>query len=143
MPVRATPAQATSKWLTGLSGAQDRMKSGAMAVTTAPGTLAAQAADKWLAKVTAAKSKFATNSAAVTLQQWQNAYINTGLPRVSQGAQDKQGKYTAAMNQFLPYMAQGLQTIDKMPSNTLEDSIARATAMIRWNSKFTKNASQS
>jgi len=114
-----------------------------MAVTTAPGTLAAQSADKWLAKVTASKNKFAANSAAVTLQQWQNAYINTGLPRVSQGAQDKQGKYTAAMNQFLPYMAQGLQAIDKMPNNTLEDAIARATAMIRWNSKFTKNASAS
>lgn len=142
MPVRATSAQATAKWLTGISGAQDRMKSGAMAVTTSPGQLAAQAADKWLARVTAAKSKFIANSNAVSLQAWQNAYINTGLPRVSQGAQDKQGKYTAAMDSFLPYMAQGLQTIDKMPNNTIEDAVNRAAAMIRWNSKYVRGAAK-
>jgi len=140
MPVRATSAQATAKWLTGISGAQDRMKSGAMAVQTSPGQLAAQAADKWLARVTASKAKFIANSNSVSLQAWQNAYINTGLPRVSQGAQDKQAKYTAAMDSFLPYMAQGLQTIDKMPNNTIEDSVNRAAAMIRWNAKYIKGS---
>lgn len=140
MPVRATSAQATAKWLTGISGAQDRMKSGALAVKDAPGELAAQAADKWLARVTASKNKFIVNSRAVSLQQWQQAYINTGLPRVSQGAQDKQGKYTAAMDAFLPYMQQGLNTIDKMPNNTIEDAVNRAAAMIRWNSKYVRGA---
>jgi hypothetical protein len=140
MPVRATSAQATAKWLTGISGAQDRMKSGAMAVQTSPGQLAAKAADKWLARVTASKGKFIANSNAVSLQAWQNAYINTGLPRVSQGAQDKQAKYTAAMDSFLPYMAQGLQTIDNMPNNTIEDAVNRAAAMIRWNSKYVKGS---
>lgn len=140
MPVRATSAQATAKWLTGISGAQDRMKSGAMAVQTSPGVLAAQAADKWLAKVTASKPKFIANSQRVTLQQWQDAYIQTGLPRVSQGAQDKQGKYTSAMDDFLPYMSRGLQTIDKMPTNTVEDSVNKAAAMIRWNAKYVRGA---
>lgn len=140
MPVRATSAQATAKWLTGISGAQDRMKAGALAVKDSPGALAAQAADKWLARVTASKAKFIANSNNVSLQQWQNAYINTGLPRVSQGAQDKQGKYTAAMDAFLPYMAQGLQQIDRMPNNTIEDAVNRAAAMIRWNSKYVRGA---
>lgn len=141
MPVRATSAQATAKWLTGISGAQDRMKAGALAVTQAPGEKAAAAADKWLARVTASKAKYIANSRSVTLAQWQQAYINTGLPRVSQGAQDKQGKYTAAMDSFLPYMQQGLQTIDKMPNNTVEDAINRAAAMIRWNAKYVKGKS--
>lgn len=140
MPVRATSAQATAKWLTGISGAQDRMKAGAMAVQTAPGQLAAQAADKWLARVTASKAKFIANSQAVSLQAWQQAYLTTGLPRVSQGAQDKQAKYTAAMDAFLPYMQQGLNTIDKMPNNTIEDAVNRAAAMIRWNAKYVKGA---
>lgn len=140
MPVRATSAQATAKWLTGISGAQDRMKSGALAVTTSPGQLAAQAADKWLARVTASKAKFIANSNNVSLQAWQNAYINTGLPRVSQGAQDKQGKYTAAMDAFLPYMQQGLTVIDKMPNNTIEDAVNRAAAMIRHNAKYVRGA---
>lgn len=140
MPVRATSAQATAKWLTGISGAHDRMQAGANAVQTSPGELAAQAADKWLARVTASKGKFIANSRAVTLQQWKNAYITTGLPRVAQGAQDKQGKYTAAMDSFLPYMAAGLAVIDKMPNNTLEDAIARSNAMIRHNAKYVKGA---
>lgn len=139
MPVRSTAAQATAKWLTNLSAASDRMQTGAMAVQTAPGQLAAQAADKWLAKVTAAKQKFATNVGAVSLQSWQQSYVNVGIPRVAQGANAKQQKVTNFMNQFLPYLATGLQTIDKMPSTTLEDGIARATAMIRYNSKFVRS----
>lgn len=141
MPVRSTPSAAVAKWLSGISAAQDRMQAGAMAVQTAPGQLAAQAADKWLAKVTQAKAKFAANVSAVSLQSWQQSYVNVGIPRVAQGANAKQGKVLNFMNQFLPYLATGLQTIDKMPSTTLEDGIARATAMIRYNAKFTRSTS--
>lgn len=139
MPVRATSASATAKWLSGMQGASDRMKSGALAVTTAPGVKAAASADKWLAKVTQAKAKYAANVSAVSLQSWQNSYVNIGIPRVAQGAQQKQDKVTSFMDQFLPYLSTGLATIDKMPSTTLEDGIARATAMIRYNAKFTRN----
>ena len=138
MPVRATAASAASKWLTNLSGATERMQTGAASVTTAPGQAAAAAADKWLARVTASKQKFATNVAAVSLQQWQSAYTTIGIPRVAQGAQAKQQKVTDFMNQFLPYLQTGVAQVDKMPSVTLEDSIARATAMIRYNAKFKK-----
>jgi len=140
MPVRATAAQATQKWVNNLSAATDRMTSGAQAVTVAPGQSAAAAADKWLAKVTAAKQKFATNVSAVSLQSWQNSYINIGIPRVAQGAQAKQSKVQAFMSDFLPYLANGVAQIDKMPSNTLQDGIARATAMITYNSKYKRGA---
>lgn len=139
MPVRATSAQATAKWLSGLQNASARMAAGADAVTVAPGQAAAAASAKWLAKVTAAQQKFATNVARVSLADWQNSYKTIGIPRVAQGAQQKQGKVTAFMDQFLPYLQTGLQTIDKMPSTTLEDGIARATAMIRYNAKFKRS----
>jgi len=116
------------------------MTTGAQGVTKAPGLAAAAAADKWLQRVTASKQKFAQNVGAVSLQSWQNSYINIGIPRVAQGAQAKQGKMQAFMDQFLPYLQRGVQTIDAMPSTTLEDGIARATAMIRYNSKFQRNA---
>jgi len=114
------------------------MTAGAQAVQTAPGVAAAAAADKWLQKVTASKAKFAANVGAVTLQQWQQAYVNIGVPRVAQGAQAKQAKVQSFMTQFLPYLQTGVATIDAMPSTTLEDGIARATAMIRYNYKFKK-----
>lgn len=140
MPVRATPQQATAKWLANISNANERMTSGAMAVQVAPGSLAAAAADKWLAKVTQSKEKYKNNVGAVSLGSWQQSFINIGIPRVAQGANAKQGKVLAFQTQFLPYLAQGLQTIDKMPSTTLEDGIARASAMIRYNAKFVRNA---
>ncbi len=140
MPVRANSAQATAKWVQNLSAATDRMTTGAQNVQKAPGLAAAAAADKWLARVTASKAKFAANVSAVSLQSWQNSYINVGIPRVAQGAQAKQAKVTAFMDDFLPYLARGVAQIDAMPSNTVEDGIARASAMIRYNSKFTRNA---
>lgn len=139
MPVRTTSADATQKWLTNLSNAQSRMQAGAMRVTEAPGAKAAQAADKWLAKVTASKAKFAARVGSVTLQDWQQSYINVGIPRVSQGAQAKQAKFTSFLDQFLPYLQAGLQQIDKMPSVTVEDGVARASAMIRYNAKFKRS----
>lgn len=136
MPVRSTSAQATAKWLSGLGAATDRMTQGAQAVQKAPGIAAAAAADKWLQRVTQAKQKFATNVARVSLADWQNSYINIGIPRVAQGAQAKQAKVQSFFDEYLPYLTRGVATIDAMPSTTLEDGIARATAMIRYNSKF-------
>jgi hypothetical protein len=141
MPVRSTSAQATAKWVQNLSAATDRMTAGAQAVTKAPGLAAAAAGDKWLQRVTASKAKFQANVSAVSLQSWQNSYINIGVPRVAQGAQAKQAKVSAFMDQFLPYLQRGVATIDAMPSTTLEDGIARASAMIRYNSKFQRNTS--
>ena len=141
MPVRSNPQAATAKWVQNLSAAADRMTAGANAVTKAPGQAAAAAKAKWLQRVTAAADKFAANVGAVTLQQWQQAYIEIGVPRVAQGAQAKQGKMLNFQTQFLPYLQRGVATIDAMPSVTLEDGIARASAMIRYNAKFKKGVS--
>jgi hypothetical protein len=138
MPVRADATMARDKWLQNIGTASERMKAGANNVTVSPGQKAAAAADKWLAKVTQAKAKFANNVSRVSLQDWKDAYINVGIPRVSQGAQAKQQKYLAAMQDFLPYLAQGVAKIDAMPKTTLADSIARATAMIQHNAAYTR-----
>lgn len=138
MPVRADAQMATTKWIQNIGTATERMKTGANNVTVAPGQKAAAAADKWLAKVTQAKAKYANNVGRVSLQEWKDAYINVGIPRVSQGAQAKQAKYTAAMADFLPYLAQGVAKIDAMPKTTIGDSIARATAMIQHNAAYVR-----
>jgi len=141
MPVKSNSTDATAKWLSNLSAASGRMQSGAMGVTKAPGVAAAAAADKWLAKVTASKAKFAARVSSVSLQDWQNSYINVGIPRVAQGAQAKQAKVQAFFDEFLPYLQRGMATIDNLPSVTLEDGIARASAMIRYNAKFKRGQS--
>lgn len=143
MPVKATPQSASAKWLSNLTASQDAMKAGAMSVQQSPGALAAKAADKWLNRVMASKQKFITNSQNVTLQQWQNAYTTVGISRAIQGAQAKQGNVTSFQAQFLPYLQQGVASIDAMPKTTLQDGIARAVAMIQYNSKFVYNKNKS
>lgn len=140
MPVRATAQMATDKWVQNLGNSTERMKAGVLAVKVAPGKSAAANADKWLQNVTRSKPKFIANVSRVSLASWQQSTIEVGIPRVSQGAQAKKQKYTDAMNAFLPYLAQGVATIDAMPNVTLEDGINRAVAMIRHNAKYIRPA---
>lgn len=136
MPVRSDPTTATQKWQTNLSNSTPAMQRGVAALQTSPGASAAAAADKWLMKVSQAKQKFASRVGSVTLQDWQSAMNNYGIARVAQGAQAKAGKMQSFMTEFLPYLQNGVAQIDRMPNNTLEDGIARATAMIRYNAGF-------
>jgi hypothetical protein len=140
MPVRATPADATSKWVTNLSGSTERIKAGVARVTVAPGQRAAAQSQKWLQRVTASQDKWRTRVGGVSLQSWQASMTDVGIPRVAQGAQAKQAKFQAFASEFFPYLQQGVQRIDAMPSTTLEDSINRAVAMIRHNAGFKRGS---
>lgn len=139
MPVRVTAQQATDKWVQRLSSATQQITNGVNAVQRAPGAAAAAQQQKWLQKVQAAADKWKHNTGAVTLQQWQTAMIQTGIPRIAQGAQQKQGKMTAFMSQFLPYLQAGVVKVDAMPSTSLEDGVNRAVAMIRYNAAFKRS----
>ncbi len=136
MPVRVDAATASAKWLSHLSQATPEITAGVNRVTKAPGAAAAAQSQKWLARVTAAQAKWASRVGAVSLASWQQSMINVGIPRVAQGAQQKQDKFTTFMNQFLPFLQTGVTKIEQMPSTTLEDNINRATAMIRYNATF-------
>lgn len=136
MPVRSDPATATSRWVQGMSNATQAATRGVQSVTVSPGQSAAAAADKWLAKVTQARDKFARRVGAVTLGQWQNAMTSYGISRMGTGAQQKQGKFQSFMTEFLPHLKAGVDQVHAMPKMTLEDSINRASAMIRHNAAF-------
>lgn len=142
MPVKVTPEMAKAKWLTGMGNAGERMKAGAMSVQTAPGQLAAAQADKWLIRLQQSKDKFIRNVSRVPLADWQNAYVNYGISRAQQGANQKQAKYTAAMEEFFPYLSQGMDRIKAMPTTTLEEKIAKSAAMIRWSAGFKRGATK-
>ena len=138
MPMRSNPQDATTAWVNHLSQATARITQGVQGVTRPPGQAAAAQSAKWLARVTASQQKWQTNVGRVSLADWQQAMTNVGIPRIAQGAQAKQGKMQAFMQQFLPYLQQGVQRVDTMPNVTLEDGINRAVAMIRHNAAFKK-----
>lgn len=123
------PATLAATWKQNLSGAADRMKAGANAVTTSPGAAAAAASGRWLAAVSSAEPRFKQAVAAVTTADWQDAYINKGLPRVASGAQASENKFAATLGKIL----QAQRTIvSSLPARgDVEANIARSADFIR------------
>lgn len=125
-----TATQVSQKWLTNFGNAATAMTDGVNSVTTAPGQAAAAQASLWLQRLQQSQQKWATRVSAVTLQQWQQAMINLGIPRAQQGAQQKQAKYTSFITDYMQFLSGQVPAIKAMPKGTLAQGIARSTAMI-------------
>ncbi len=125
-----TASQIQAKWLANFQGATTAMQQGAQAVTQAPGAKAAAAAALWLQRLQASQAKWAARVGAVTLSEWQQAYINLGIPRAQAGAQEKQAKYGTFIQSYMTFLNNQVPTIKAMPKGTLQAGIARAVAMI-------------
>ena len=137
--VRKDPTTGASTWASQFQAAGPKYQAGIQAVTRAPGAAAAAAADKWMARIQdpKTKAKFAAKSAAVTLSAWQEAAINFGVPNLARGASKGQGKYQTFATKFYPFLSTNMAKVASMPSTTLQDNIARATAMMTLNAGFT------
>lgn len=131
-----TPDQATAKWVRNTTAAVQSITDGVNGVTVAPGQKAAAQKNLWLSQLQASADKWAKNVAGVTLQEWQQAMITYGIPRVAQGVTAKQGKYQAFATKFFPFVAQGAAQVAAMPKGGVENGINRAVAMIRHNAGF-------
>lgn len=131
------PTAATAKWVSRMQAAGPQITEGVNAVTTAPGVAAAKQVNTWLAKIQASAQKWAKNVAAVSLSDWQTAMTQRGIPAISTGVTAKQGNYQAFAAKFFPYLAAGAATINAMPTDSLSASIAKASAQITYNSKYT------
>jgi hypothetical protein len=136
---RVTPEQAAAKWQSRLSGATQQITDGVNRVQRAPGAAAAANKAAWLARVTASADKWARNVSAVSLEDWKAKMTSVGIPRIAQGATANVGKVQNFQAAFLPYLDQGVARVKAMPNATLEDGIARATAMIRHNANFRRS----
>ncbi len=123
------PAAVAARWAQGLAGATQKISEGVSAVQVAPGQAAARQMDVYLANVTAAAPKWRAKVAAVSLQDWQQAMISKGVPRISSGATAAQGKFQAVMTQLLPQIDRVVSSLP--PRGNLDQNIARATAFMR------------
>ena len=142
MAIRGTAQQASDKWKNRLSGAGAEVAAGVARVTVAPGQLAAAKRQKWLMGIQNAADKWQRNVAAVPLETWKRYMTEVGVPRIAQGAQAKQAKFTDFMNEFLPHLEQGVNKLANMPDVTFEDRIAKSVAMMRHNHDFRRSGSR-
>lgn len=134
-------AQAASNWASKMGQSGEKMKMGIMAVTSSPTAKAAARADAYLAGVMRAvnSGKFAASLNRVSLQQWQQAAVNKGVPRVAAGAAEGKQKFQDFMTQFLPWIEQGKQKLESMPRGDIEANINRMVAMVRHNAAFVRS----
>jgi hypothetical protein len=137
---RLSPDAAAAKWSTNLGASTAGIQAQVQAVTEAPGVAAARQKTLWLQRVTASADKWARRVSAVSLQDWQSAMINKGIPRIASGASAAVPKMTSFFQDFLPYVDQGVAAIKNMPKGGVEQGIARASAMIRHNAAYVRKS---
>jgi hypothetical protein len=127
MAKRLSAAAVADKWANRTANAADAMKAGVAAVTEAPTQKAAAAKDKWLAGVqaAAANGRFEDGLNAVSLQDWQKAMTDKGIPNMANGVRMAKQKMQNFLTNFLPFAQQVSDEIAAMPSGTVEDSRAR------------------
>ena len=133
---QGTPEQVAAKWAQNLGAATQYITAGVNAVTVAPGQQAARQVDAWIQGVQAARNKWQQRVGAVTLQEWQQAMITKGVPRVASGAQAAVPKMSQFLGEFLPFQERVTQQVRSMPKGGLEAGINRAIAQIRGTAQF-------
>ncbi len=131
--VSVTAAQASSKWQQNMKASVPYIQQGVDNVTDSPMEKAAAAADKYAQNVAAAvqSGRFQAGLRSVSLADWKTNTKAKVASRLSQGvdaALPKRQKFDSWMVNTLNGI---LPTISSMPDMTLEDSIARMTAMTR------------
>jgi len=92
----------------------------------------------WHAKVSAAETanKWEASLRSVGQQGWLYGVQTKGVNRFPQGIDSGTPYVQQFFSQFLPHLAAGLPQVYRLPKTNIEESIARAAAMIRHNARF-------
>jgi hypothetical protein len=135
---RLTAQEFQEKHARRLKEAIPDMTAGIGRVTICPTHQAADKIQKLKANLNAAidSGKMAKRMKSVTLEDWKSKMLDKGVNRVASGIDAAAPKVIAFATQLLPHIDGLVASVNKMPDATLEDSIARATFMMRGMAKF-------
>lgn len=126
------------KWVRNSQAGTESAKIAVEAVTENPCALAAAKKTEYVNGVANAQNKWEEKLRAVTLQDWKKAMLSKGIPRMAQGIADAKPKMTKFMQEFMPFVTQAAAEVRQMPKGSLEQGIARMTAMVRKLAEFRK-----
>lgn len=135
----AKSAQAVAqKWSRNLGSASQAIQEGIAGVTVAPTQKAAERVNAYIAGVqrAVADGKFQSALRRVSLEDWKQAMLTKGVPRIASGANAATNKMADFMSEFLPHIEAGQRALESMPRGDIQQNIARAVAMIEHNSRF-------
>lgn len=138
---KLSPSEFAEKWARRLSAAAPDIQKGVQRVDVSPTEKAASKKDKMLRNLTDAvqSGKWEAGLRKVSLNDWKNALITKGIPRITQGVQGAQSDVADFATQLLAYQDQIKGEIERMPDLTIEDSIQRMTAWVRRMAQFKRS----
>lgn len=114
-----------------MQGAQQDYTEGVQSVQTAPGQLAAQNRNGYINGVTTNVNKWANRVSAVSREDWVNAAVTKGAPRLASGAQAAVPKVLAAQERVGAMVDRAKAAIAQMPRDTPEARIARSQSFLQ------------
>ena len=121
------------KWGQRLNASGQYIQNGVKSVKESPGKKAAEAQARMLANLIEAiqSGHWARQVSAVSKEQWQEAMIKKGIPRISQGVQSAQASKTEVIKALLKAVDNAASEAHALPKGGIEESIARAAAFMR------------
>lgn len=131
-------AAAAEKWQRRTAGSVQDIQTGVQNTDKNPMALAAAAQDRMKARLLAAidSGKWKAGLLSVSTQQWKDAMIQKGIPRISAGVQQAQPKMATFFGELFPFQDALVTKVDAMPNTSLEDSINRMTTFVRGMAGF-------
>lgn len=132
------PTAIAAKWATNLGNSTQTITAGINSVTESPTAKAARNVDGYLAGVqnSVASGKYQRGLANVSLEQWRQAAITKGIPRIAAGAVSAKPKVAAFLQNFLPFLDNVTAQVRSMPNQTLQQRIQRAVAQMTGVSQY-------
>lgn len=129
------------KWKRNMSTAGEAVKAGVMGMTEAPGVKAAASKDKYVRGVMDAANSgaYEAGQLSYSLQDYKDAVTGKGISNMQTGAQKLSARAQRNMADQLNYANQVADQVAGMPTNTLEDGIAKAAETIRLMAAGRKN----
>lgn len=134
---RLTAEQAADKWQRRMQTAAEDYTTGVNAVTESPTAAAAEQANKYQVGVqeAVAQGRFQRGLERVSLQDWKTAAVEKGAPRLATGATAAAPLVRTRLQQIFAAQDEVLAIVDQMPTDTLEQRIAKST---RWQMEMSR-----
>lgn len=132
MALRVTAQEWLDKHARNLTNALPDIRRGIERVTEAPGQKAAAAQDKMQQNLVESiqSGRWASRVAAVSLPEWKQAALDKGLNRIAGGVEASKTKNRPKIERLLSTVDAVKSSVDGMPKNTFQDSIARMNAFV-------------
>jgi hypothetical protein len=132
------PNTVARKWSRNLAGATESIREGVNRVSVAPSEKAIRQAEVYLAGIqkAVAMQTWQNGLRRVSLQDWKDAILNKGLPRIAAGAAAATDKMTQFLSEFLPYVEAGQRALESTPRGDFNQNMERARRMAEHNAQF-------